>query len=283
MKRFQVYLFLFIFSFSSYAGCFTKLKQLFRSSAPETSEETFDSSRRNFLRGGAAAIAVAAAPGGLAKVATASVSDAVNRSALLRKAAKLKNGSSVTDIGDYAGSLDRAATSGDFSGVGDILQRRAQMLAERLQKGSDIFSKMPERIINEGSRPSLRTVLNNPNYQNRIARGLRASRISTLSDVNEELYKLRDDLMSLILENQNLSIQAIAMNNLDLPLALKETDLALFSQWKIVLEETREKYAEHSELFPQLNRTIDLFESELDQITNLYANPVEEVAEEIIE
>lgn len=283
MKRFQILLFIFIFSFSSSAGCLDKFKQLFRTTSSEAGEDTFDESRRSFLRGGAAAVAVAAAPGGLAKIATASVSDAVNRSALLRKAAKLKNGSSVTDIGDYAGSLDRAATSGDFSGVSEILQRRAQMLAERLQKGSDIFSKMPERVINEGARPSLRSVLNNPNYQNRIARGLRASRISTLSDVNEELYKLREELMSLILENQNLSIQAIAMNNLELSLTIKETDLALFSQWKIVLEETRDKYAEYNELFPQLNRTIDLFEGELEQIIELYANPVEEVATEIVE
>ncbi len=271
MRHFLLLLFI-VTSLNSQASCVSKLLKIFKP-AQETSEEAFDESRRSFLRGGAAAVAVAAAPGGLVKVASAAVNEAVNRTALLRRAAQMRNGVNVSGMGDYAGSLERAASQADFSGVGEILQRRAQMLSERLSKGSDLFSKLPERIITEGQRPDLRTVLNSPNYQARIQRSLRSARTSTLITVKEEVTATREELMQLILENQNLSIQAFADNNMALAQVLFEMDTILLSQWKQTLEETKMAYQEHSELVPSLNTLLDEYIEEVDQVLRYLEDP----------
>lgn len=259
---------MFLINSSVQAGCLDKLRNLISRTAPEDVET--DQGRRNFLRGSVAAIAVAAAPGGMARMATAAVADTVNRTELLRKAARLRNGVSINDAEDYAATLEEIASRTDFSGVGEILQRRATQLSDRLARGSDLFKNLPERILNEGNRPSLTEIRNSPQRLARIQRNLFNSRVRTLRNLNNDLMDARDQLIELILNSQQLQVDLLSENNLDAARILNAYDEYLIREWDQTLAALEGGTERRVHLYPELGQNIERYREEASVLLSIW-------------
>lgn len=221
-------------------------------------EVEFDNSRRNFMRNaGATAATAAIGPGQLLNVA-AKGAEAIlpARQAILRKAAKLRNSVSIQGSETYSEALARAAQNSDFSQVGDILLKRASQIQERLG-AEEVLKNLPKRVLEEGTQKSRSSILDA-----RIQRALTKSRVSQVRQANEQLIKIREDLIKYLEDSMIHQVKLFSEGSADLATFLHLYDRELVKAYKETLQALKENGADAFELYPRFQTTVDEYLNE---------------------
>lgn len=233
---------------------------LFRKLFPQQEETAFEESRRAFMRGAAASVAVAAmGPGQIIKVA-ASGAGAISpeRIAILRKATKLRKTITISGTETYKEALVRASQQPEFSEVSNILIKRAGQIQERLGAG-DFLKNLPARVLEEGTQTSPNRV-----FDFRIQRRLTESRIKTLKGARLQLLQIREDLLEYLEHSMLYQLHLYENLELDLAALVHLVDNELMAKYQETLIQVKEVSEEAVELYPRLDETVDELLAELE-------------------